>query len=1018
MPFVRILGFRGIVLCAFFVLAESSRVYAAPPAPIQVSPSGNDSGDGSVAKPFRTLQRAQVAARQVLAKGEAGVAVELAAGGYRLDKPLTLTNADSGSVYRSRDGIGKAHLVGSAPILGWQVHRDGVWKVGLPEGVVFHTLYENGARGRKARFPNREFLPAFPSARGRYLVTEDGTPKRYNKAGEPAPKGPGWLTYPADDPPPALSGTKTKLLIFTGGKCDWNRSMYKVQSIDPVARKLVFGARGLSFGVGARARFFLEDDMSFLDAPGEFFVDEDTDTLYYKPVGKGHPDQLNITRPVVNRLVEFRGASHTDCVSGIRLEGLVLEETDCLPHQPMWAYSGARDGALIWLTDAAGIAVHNCHLKNSGRHGIMMVGHNTDHLVTGCWIEHMGLNGVSFSNRSRAPDKKSPTEKRCEGNRIHNTHISHVGEIHTYAECVTVFHASHNEVSHCQLDNSVRYAITLRGNTGRQYGPAITNGFPPTKGNHFHHVRVSRCGQDGGDMGALHCANLNNPGGGSVNTFEQITVSDSCAVPSMKDSGADGVFLDWPKMSMDQVFRNVHLIRMQGKQIRTHGPDNGASAQTHNVSWKDGFRTELMEYDSIGLTDAFPQEFGGPGKKPVPPPSPRGLAATAPTYDTVVLNWQQPDRDFLQTPQYTVFRDGEAIALTEGTTFTDVGRPEHTAYRYQVGAQDGDFCHLGTRSSVCTVRTLRDRTPPEVESAWGTWDGKRVRILFSKAMDFRSMSRPEGYAFVPALKVRKVRSVAPECVELAVEGMDLTRQYRVGLAPFKDATSSANLLVGGEDVTVATKGRGAHYPMQLTKDGTLIDCEGGAGDARLCGGAVVMEEAGPFGGPALVLDGKEAYAEASANFSLGDGDFTIMLWMCREGEGHIVLSKGNGFDSPNQWSFGWPGKGTPGSVSFRVVNQFHCTALRSVPHKRWTHVAFVCRAGKGSAYVNGELSGGPYDLSSVGPFANDEPLRIGRRAHEPDPQFFTGKIADIRLLSYALAPAEIQTIAQPRKIRD
>ena len=176
---------------------------------------------------------------------------------------------------------------------------------------------------------------------------------------------------------------------------------------------------------------------------------------------------------------------------------------------------------------------------------------------------------------------------------------------------MTIFNVSSNEVDHCELDNSVRYAITVRGNTGEQYGPPISTAFPPAKGNWFHHIRVARCGQDGGDMGALHAANLNNPGGGCVNTFEQITVADTAAIPSMKDIPPDGIFLDWPKMSMDQIFRNIQIVRSQGKQVRSNGPDNEKSMQTENVSWKPDFREDRMDYSHIGLTTEFPVEYGG-----------------------------------------------------------------------------------------------------------------------------------------------------------------------------------------------------------------------------------------------------------------------------------------------------------------------------------------------------------------------------------------------------------------------
>lgn len=1002
---------------ALLVSCTSSRQAAPAPSPavhIHVSPSGDDSAGGTVKAPFKTVFRAQQAAREAAGSAGGDVVVSLAPGVYRLDKTLELTEADSGQngnhvIYRSAGGLGKARLLGSMPLRGWQQHRDGIWKVQLPEKMFFHTLYENGKRAHKARFPNYEHDPDFPMARGRYLLTEDGSPVTSTTAPRSKSKEPSWLIYAPDDAPPVTSGPKMKILLYGGGKCDWMRVVSPVKSIDPEARRVLLKRQWR--GIGVNARFFLEDAMGFLDAPGEFYLDETSPTVYYKPMGQGHPDTLGISAPVLTRLIQLKGESRDKCVSNLRLEGLALEETDGVPRGWWGTRYGLQDGALIWLGNATNIEIRECHLRNSGRNGVMMAGHNIGNLVTGCWIESMGVNGVTLSNRW-FDRKKVPLLDRCEYNRVHNCRIHNIGEIHTYAGCVNVFNVSHNEISHCELYDSVRYAVTVRGNTGQQYGPPISTDLLPCSDNRMHHLRTYRCGQDGGDMGTLHCANLNNPGGGFVNTFEQITVADSRAIPSMKDIGPDGIFLDWPKMAMDQIFRNVHIIRSQGKQVRSNKPENADSAQTRNVSWKPGFKTRLMDYENIGLTALFPPEYGGRRGTFAPPPAPRDLSATASAYHTIELKWQPPVHQFGDTPQYTVFRNGKALALVTEPAFTDTHLKERTTYRYQVAAQDSDFCHVGPRTKVCKIRTPPDLTQPAVENVWSTRDGKRVRMLFSKPMERRAVRRLANYELAPGLEIKRARIIAPDCVELEINGLEPRSRYALTMTGLTDSTPARNALDGGSDIAVAAGGKGASFPMQLTSDGRLLDCLGSAGDAQLHGSASVERGVGPFGGPALVLDGKTGYAETSPDFDLGGGDFTLMLWLMKEGGGHTALSKGNGFESLTEWSFGWPGQGVRQSVALRLNNVFHSTAAKSVPPKKWVHVAFVRRGNQGFTYANGELSGGPHDLSGVGSLTNDQPLRIGRRTHEPNPAYFKGKIAGVKILDHALSEADIRAHAR------
>ncbi len=94
---------------------------AVPVLRINVSPTGNDSGNGLTASPVRTLAAAQALARQAIAKMSAQgnrrpVEVLLAPGTYTLDATFQIGPEDSGTpdapvVYRA-EKPGTAHVSG------------------------------------------------------------------------------------------------------------------------------------------------------------------------------------------------------------------------------------------------------------------------------------------------------------------------------------------------------------------------------------------------------------------------------------------------------------------------------------------------------------------------------------------------------------------------------------------------------------------------------------------------------------------------------------------------------------------------------------------------------------------------------------------------------------------------------------------------------------------------------------------------------------------------------------------
>jgi hypothetical protein len=262
--------------------------------------------------------------------------------------------------------------------------------------------------------------------------------------------------------------------------------------------------------------------------------------------------------------------------------------------------------------------------------------------------------------------------------------------------------------------------------------------------------------------------------------------------------------------------------------------------------------------------------------------------------------------------------------------------------------------------------------------------------------------------FQPPLDLRNLRLITPTCVEIEVADIDEQTPHLVAAKNIVDTTLASNAIAQDHRISLGFSSGGATYTMTQTAGGDLLDSSGNGHDAQLVGSAVVDPTGGPHGDGALLTGRKGGYVETAAGLDVGAGDFTLAAWIWKSVPGSaVIISKGNGFGASSEWSWGWEKEGVPGSISLRVNNLYFPSARDSVPLYRWVHVAFVRRGNTGQSYVDGRPSGDPHDMTRVGSLLNDQPLRIGRRAHEPNPAYFRGKIGLVRILPVALTADEI-----------
>lgn len=373
------------LLAVSVILLEAGSLFATE---IHVSPKGNDANPGTEEQPVATLGRAQEMARA--AKGVAPVTVLLGEGIYYLKEPLVFTADDSGApgapvTYEACKGE-KPVISGGVQLahLNWKPFRDGIMQTPVPADLVTDQLFVNGERQILARYPNAD--PKQLIFQG--SAADAISPKRVAT----------WA-----DPAGGYFHTMHPLL--------WGGFSYLIKGKDDQGKLLLEGGWQNNRPGGATGAFsgepnsihrkyrMVENIFEELDAPGEWFLNTKTHTLYFYPPAGLDLAKAVIEAPVLRSLVEFRG-SQQNPVRFVSLKGITfrhtlrtfMENRERLLRTDWTAYRG---GAVVF-DGAEDCSLEDVLLDQVGGNAVFVNKYNRRITVKGSEIVNAGGNGIAF----------------------------------------------------------------------------------------------------------------------------------------------------------------------------------------------------------------------------------------------------------------------------------------------------------------------------------------------------------------------------------------------------------------------------------------------------------------------------------------------------------------------------------------------------------------------------------------------------------------------------------------------
>ncbi len=460
-----------------------------------VALNGSDeTGDGSVTRPFATVEKARDTIRALDTLPEGGVTVYLRGGEYYIDETITFTPEDSGEagkpiVYASYPGE-EAMIHSGKKITGFTKLTDN-YPAGLPEeakgnvyvadvekGWRFHDLYVDGERQQVARLFNSnnwDTWQTFPEMPESPLYAKD-------------PKGmltkfqPGHL-----DDLPSNGDVELYLLPVV-----WWNSLPVVTNIDAENNTAYLESFNPSIepnGVGGplfqnNGKYNLMNAPKFIDEAGEWCVDSENGKVYWWP--KDTADLEKAIAPNIYELIRLQGDEEEDNwenqVEYVEFRNLTFAYADRLPENE-WSDSktdpdltvrnAENPNAAIFMQGVENCAVIDSRVLYTGAYAIALDHYAKYNRIVRNELGNLGCGGVQLYGYGPGSGKTRNinTQNVVLANHIHDLGLAP----YQHSSAITIYGASYTDGKFNLIERTPYTAIMITGADADSMNPNYTN---------------------------------------------------------------------------------------------------------------------------------------------------------------------------------------------------------------------------------------------------------------------------------------------------------------------------------------------------------------------------------------------------------------------------------------------------------------------------------------------------------------------------------------------------------------
>lgn len=423
---------------------------------LYVATNGADKNEGSAGKPFRTLHAAIASA---LTYPDKDLIIEVRKGVYSLEKTIEINSSSFKLRSLHIRGFGNENVVitGSKRVQpSWQPHRNGMVKAHLNLDEAPDRLFINGRSQPMARYPNYDSAARNFNGTAADAISDERVKNWANPAGG---------------------------FIHALHNGEWGGFHYRITGKTSDGKLAYEGGWQNNRPAPMHKKHrFVENVFEELDAPGEWFYEKSSNTIYFYPGIGLDVKKAEVTISKLTDLIRITGTADKP-VKNISISNIAFTQNSrsfMLTKEPLLRsdWTIYRGGAIL-LDGTENIAISNCRFLDLGGNAIFMSNYNRNNRVYNNHINNIGGSGIAFvgnpdavrspafryelfvpwENMDYTPGPKTkdyPQNCSATGNLIHD-----IGTIEKQVAGVQIEMASHITVSYNSIYKTPRSGINI-----------------------------------------------------------------------------------------------------------------------------------------------------------------------------------------------------------------------------------------------------------------------------------------------------------------------------------------------------------------------------------------------------------------------------------------------------------------------------------------------------------------------------------------------------------------------------